>query len=67
VTEDDVRELVGQHGFSIANLSCRLSDEGKTFEMQNGHPRNRRNAEALANYLKQRPEALDFRIAPMGG
>jgi uncharacterized membrane protein YhiD involved in acid resistance len=67
VTEDDVRELVGKHGFSIANLSYRLSDEGKTFEYRMViRSRNRRNAQALANYLKQRPEVLEFRIAPMG-
>ena len=68
VTEDDVRELVGKHGFSIANLSYRMSDEGKTFEYRMViRSRNRRNAEALANYLKQRPEVLEFRIAPIGG
>jgi len=30
--EDDVRKLVGKYGFSIANLSHRLTDDGKFFE-----------------------------------
>lgn len=66
MTEDDARELVGKHSFSIANLSYRLADEGKTFEYRMvicSH--NRRNAEALAHDLKGCPEVLEFRIAPM--
>ena len=30
--EDELRKLVGGHGFSIANLYSRLIDEGKFFE-----------------------------------
>jgi putative Mg2+ transporter-C (MgtC) family protein len=32
IPEDELRSLVGRHGFTIANLSHRLSDEGKIFE-----------------------------------
>jgi putative Mg2+ transporter-C (MgtC) family protein len=46
MAEDDVRQLVGKHGFSIANLSYRLSDEGRAFEYRMViRSRNRRNAE----------------------
>jgi hypothetical protein len=30
--EDELRALIGGHGFSIANLAHRLSDDGNTFE-----------------------------------
>src|SRR5207244_4899280 len=32
MAEDDLRRLIGDHGFSIANLSYRLSGGGKFFE-----------------------------------
>ncbi len=67
ITEDDLRKLVGEHGFSIANLSYRLSQEGRVFEYRMViRSRNRRNAEALARRLRSIPEVLEFRIAPTG-
>jgi hypothetical protein len=32
MTEDDLRKLIGDHGFTIANLSCRLIEGGQQFE-----------------------------------
>jgi putative Mg2+ transporter-C (MgtC) family protein len=32
MSEDKLRELVGAHGFTIANLSQRLVGEGRIFE-----------------------------------
>jgi putative Mg2+ transporter-C (MgtC) family protein len=67
MAEDDVRRLIGEHGFSIANLSYRLSDGGKRFEYGMViKSRDRRNAEALSRHLSQLPEVLEFRIAPTG-
>jgi putative Mg2+ transporter-C (MgtC) family protein len=67
MTEDDVRKLVGEHGFTVANLSYRLSEEGKVFEYRMViRSRDRRNAEALSRHLRARPEVLEFRIAPTG-
>src|SRR5438093_3805536 len=34
MAEDELRRLVGEHGFSIANLSYRLSEGGKLFEYE---------------------------------
>ena len=49
MTEDDLRRLIGEHGFSIANLSYRLSHGGKLFEYGMViKTRDRRNAEALS-------------------
>jgi putative Mg2+ transporter-C (MgtC) family protein len=32
MAEDDLRKLIGDQGFSIANLSCRLLEGGQQFE-----------------------------------
>jgi putative Mg2+ transporter-C (MgtC) family protein len=67
MAEEDLRRLIGEHGFSIANLSYRLSDHGKLFEYGMViKTRDRQNAEALAQHLRRLPEVLEFRIAPTG-
>lgn len=67
MSEDDLRDLVGSHGFSIANLSSRLTEGGQQFEYRmtiKSH--NRKNAEKLSAHLRTLPEVLEFRIAPTG-
>ena len=67
MAEDEVRELVGKHGFSIANLAYRLAENGKIFEYRMViKTRDRRNAEKLSQHLRQCPEVIEFRIAPTG-
>ncbi len=67
MSEEDLRRMIGDHGFSIANLSYRLSNDGKLFEYGMViKTRDGRNAEALAQHLCRRPEVLEFRIAPTG-
>ena len=67
MSEDALRRLIGEHGFSIANLSYRLSSDGTLFEYgMIIKSRDRRNAEALAQHLCRLPEVLEFRIAPTG-
>ena len=67
MSEEDLRRLIGEHGFSIANLSYRLNGDGKLFEYGMViKTRDRRNAEALAQHLCRMPEVLEFRIAPTG-
>jgi putative Mg2+ transporter-C (MgtC) family protein len=67
MAEHDLRHLIGEHGFSIANLSYRLSDGGRLFEYTMViKSRDRRNAEALSGRLCQLPEVREFRIAPTG-
>ena len=52
MAEDDLRRLIGEHGFSIANLSYHLSPGGKLFEYgMVMKSRERRNAEALSRHL----------------
>ena len=65
--EDELRKLIGSHGFSIANLSYRLDDNGKAFEYRMViRSRDRRSAETLAAALRNIPQVLEFRIAPTG-
>ena len=67
MAEVDLRRLIGEHGFSIANLSYRLSDGGRLFEYGMViKSRDRRNADALAQHLCHLPEVREFRIAPTG-
>jgi len=67
MSEEGLRRLIGEHGFSIANLSYRLSSDGKLFEYGMViKTRDRQNVEALAQHLCRLPEVLEFRIAPTG-
>ena len=67
MTEEDLRALIGGHGFSIANLSYRLGEDGRAFEYRMViRSRHRTNAEALANHLRGMPQVIEFRIAPTG-
>lgn len=67
LAEDDLRALVARHGFSIANLSYRLADNGQFFEYRMViRSRDRRHAEALAQHLRTLPQVIEFRIAPTG-
>ena len=67
MAEDELRRLIGEHGFSIANLSYHLSEGGKFFEYGMViKSRERRNADALSRHLSQLSEVLEFRIDPMG-
>src|SRR5205809_4356930 len=67
IGEEDVRKLIHDHGFTIANLSSRLSESGQQFEYRMTiKSKNRKNAEALSTYLRGRPEVIEFRITPTG-
>lgn len=67
MTESDVHKMIGDHGFTIANLSSRLSEGGQQFEYRMTiKSRDRLNAERLAKYLRGLPEVVEFRITPTG-
>ena len=67
MAEDKLRELVGGYGFTIANLSSRLINEGKTFEYRMViRSRDRANAQVLSEHLLNLPEVVEFRISPTG-
>ena len=65
--EEELRSLIGGHGFSIANLAHRLSDDGDTFEYRMViRSRDRKNAEALSKHLRGLADVKEFRISPTG-
>jgi putative Mg2+ transporter-C (MgtC) family protein len=65
--QDELRNLLARHGFSIANLSHRLDENGKTFEYRMViRSRDPRKAEALSDELRKLPQVIEFRIAPTG-
>jgi putative Mg2+ transporter-C (MgtC) family protein len=67
MSEDDLRRLIGEHGFTVANLSYRLSDGGRRFEYSMViKSRDPRNADTLARHLCGLPAVLEFRITPTG-
>jgi putative Mg2+ transporter-C (MgtC) family protein len=67
MAEDEVRRLIGSYGFSVANLSSRLVNEGKFFEYRMViRSRERDNAQALSQHLLKLPEVIEFRISPTG-
>src|SRR2546428_246019 len=67
IGEEEVHRLIHDHGFTIANLSSRLSESGQQFEYRMTiKSKNRKNAEALSTYLRGRPEVIEFRITPTG-
>jgi len=67
IGEEEVHRLIRDHGFTIANLSSRLSESGQQFEYRMTiKSRDRKNAEALSTYLRGRPEVIEFRITPTG-
>ena len=62
-----LRELLGKHGFSIANLSSRLTDGGKQFEYRMVlRSRDPKSAETLSQELRGKSEVVEFRISPTG-
>jgi putative Mg2+ transporter-C (MgtC) family protein len=65
--ERKLRTMIGEYGFTIANLSSRLSEGGQQFEYRMTiKSRDRLNAERLSEHLRQLPEVLEFRITPTG-
>jgi putative Mg2+ transporter-C (MgtC) family protein len=67
MAEEDLRALVGKLGFSVANLSSRLTEGGKQFEYRMViRSQDRKSAEMLSQHLRELPEVIEFRISPTG-
>jgi putative Mg2+ transporter-C (MgtC) family protein len=65
--EDELKTLIGGHGFSIANLHSRLTDEGRLFEYRMViRSRDRASAQTLSQHLLKLPQVIEFRISPTG-
>ena len=67
ISEEKLREMLGGHGFSIANLSSQLSEGGAQFEYRMVlKSRDPKSAETLSQHLRKLPEVIEFRISPTG-
>ena len=67
IPEPDLRRMIGEHGFTIANLAHRLTEMGKVFEYRMViRTRDRDAAERLSQHLCMLPGIIEFRIAPTG-
>lgn len=67
MSEEAVREMIVSYGFSLTNLSSRLSDGGKLFEYRMTiSSRDQRAVEALSKHLRGLPKVKEFRITPAG-
>ena len=67
MSEENVRNLIVRHGFSLTNLSSRLSEGGKLFEYRMTiSSRDERAVEALSKHLLGLPQVKEFRITPAG-
>jgi len=65
--EDEVRELLRQHGFTVANMSYRVIEGGAAFEYRMViRTAVEANTGRLAKTLRQHREVREFRISPTG-
>jgi putative Mg2+ transporter-C (MgtC) family protein len=65
--EAELRRVVAQHGFSIANLNYRLTNEGKHFEYRMVmRTLDQDNMRSLSETLNGLQSVLEYRIAPTG-
>ncbi len=67
LSEDDMRALIRQHDFSIADFSYRLEAEGRVLRhSMTLKTTNRTAAKRLAHALKENATVLEFRLSPTG-
>ena len=63
--EPALRQLVGKHGFMVANMHSRLIEDGQLFEYRmviKSH--DRASAQTLSKELLSLPQVVEFRISP---
>lgn len=65
--EDELRRLIAEHGFDVANLSYRIAGQGRDFEYQMVlRTLHSANTQRLSARLAAEPSVTEFRIAPAG-
>ena len=65
--EVDLRRLISEHGFDVANMSYRIAGQGREFEYQMVLRTLRsNNVQAFSARLAAEPSVTEFRIAPAG-
>lgn len=67
VPEKALKEFLASHGFTVANMSHRLSDDGSSFEYRMViRTNNPDNLSELAMVLRELRTVRAFRISPTG-
>jgi len=67
ISEGQVKELLLNHGFTIANMSYRVSDDGLSFEYRMViRTVNSKGVSELADSLRKMDSVRSFRISPTG-
>ena len=65
--EAELRGLIAEHGFDVANLSYRIAGQGREFEYQMVlRTLHSANTQKLSARLAAEPSVTEFRIAPAG-
>ena len=65
--ESEVRAMIARFGFSVTNLSSRLSDGGKNFEYRMTiRSRDHGAPDRLSQHLRRQANVREFRITPIG-
>ena len=67
MSEAQVRKLLHDHHFNVANLSYRTSDDGRQFEYRMViRTSDIKNISVLSTSLREAPQVRNFRISPTG-
>jgi putative Mg2+ transporter-C (MgtC) family protein len=67
MSEQEVRSLLMDHGFTVANMSYRVSDDGRLFEYKMAIGTIDHNKiSSLVETLRKRDDVRSFRISPTG-
>ena len=65
ISEDDLRTLLGNHGFTVATMSYRILNNGDSFEYRTTiRSTHRNNITVLADNLRKHPLVRELRISP---
>jgi putative Mg2+ transporter-C (MgtC) family protein len=67
MSEEEVRALLAEHGFSVANMGYRITRDGPSFEYRMTiRTTDLNNTTHLAASLRKLEVVREFRISPMG-
>ncbi|TCS39432.1 putative Mg2+ transporter-C (MgtC) family protein [Paucimonas lemoignei] len=65
--EEEVRNIMQEHGFNIANMSYRMSEDGTTFEYRMMlRSRSAQDISVLASHLLRIKKVKSFQLSPTG-
>jgi putative Mg2+ transporter-C (MgtC) family protein len=66
ISEEEVRTLLAEHGFTVANMSYRITQDGHSFEYRMTIcTTNSDNRSHLAAALRKLERVREFRISPI--